>query len=212
VADLPLSFTTTVSSRLSRALDVEGKIPRALDALAPLSDADVLILGDDAPDGAFVRDLEGRGNRVAIVADPDGAPSSDLAGVPPGSAGVVLSRWSSFRVDLPAALAAVDRVLRPGGRLLVVHDYGRDDVSRLRPANLPEYTSWSRRDGWFLRAGFKLRVIHCWWTFETLDDCGDFLTVAFGEPGTTLAATLKRPRLSYNVAIYHRTKGDAAAA
>ena len=191
MADLPLSFTTTVSSRLSRALDVEGKIPRALDALAPLSDADVLILGDDAPDGA---------------------PSSDLAGVPPGSAGIVLSRWSSFRVDLPAALAAVDRVLRPGGRLLVVHDYGRDDVSRLRPANLPEYTSWSRRDGWFLRAGFKLRVIHCWWTFETLDDCGDFLTVAFGEPGTTLAATLKRPRLSYNVAIYHRTKGDAAAA
>ena len=34
-----------------------------------------------------------------------------------------------------------------------------------------------------------------------------FLIGAFGEVGASLAATLKRPRLSYNVAVYHRSRG-----
>ena len=73
-------------------------------------------------------------------------------------------------------------LLRDGGRLLVVHDYGRDDVSRLRPADLPEYTSWSRRDGWFLRNGFRVRVIHAWWTFESLED---FSPIRLLQPANT---------------------------
>ena len=80
-------------------------------------------------------------------------------------------------------------------------------MSRLRPADLPEYTTWSRRDGWFLRNGFRVRVIHAWWTFESLEDAGDFLAGAFGEIGRSVGSGLKRPRLAYNVAIYHRTKG-----
>jgi hypothetical protein len=131
---------------------------------------------------------------------------ADLASAAtPAPADVVLGCWSWFRDDQAADLAVARRALRPGGRILVVHDYGRDDVSRLRPADLPEYGAWSRRDGWFLRAGFKVRVIHCWWTFETLADAASFLEDAFAEPGRTLAATLKRPRLSYNVAVYHRS-------
>jgi hypothetical protein len=50
-------------------------------------------------------------------------------------------------------------------------------------------------------------VLHCWWTFESLDDARAFLGEAFGEAGSSLAAELKRPRLSYNVAIYHRSRG-----
>ena len=46
-----------------------------------------------------------------------------------------------------------------------VHDYGRDDVSRLR-GDLPEYGAWSRRDGPYLGNGFRVRVIHCFWTFD----------------------------------------------
>jgi hypothetical protein len=129
-----------------------------------------------------------------------------VTGLPAESADAVISCWSSFREDGPVELVEAERVLRPGGHLLVLHDYGRDDVSRLRPPDLPEYTSWSRRDGWFLRTGFKVRVIHCWWTFERVEDAVDFLAAAFAEPGRTLGSSLKRPRLSYNVAIYHRTK------
>ena len=48
------------------------------------------------------------------------------------------SCWQAFRGVDPTEMSEVGRVLRPGGRLLVVHDYGRDDMSRLH-GDLPEY-------------------------------------------------------------------------
>ncbi len=90
--------------------------------------------------------------------------------------------------------------------MLVLHDYGRDDVSRLR-GDRPEYGTWSQRSGPFLGRGFKVRVVHCFWTFESLERRAAFLTDAFGPTGAEVAATMKRPRLTYNVAVYHTTLG-----
>ena len=122
-----------------------------------------------------------------------------------------MGQWSAFRAPADAATAEADRVLRPGGRLLVVHDYGRDHVSLLL-GDLPEYRQWGRRGGWYLRNGFRLRVVHCFWTFATLDEARGFLREAFPDTGPAVADSLKRPRLTYNVAIYHRTRGDGARA
>ena len=72
--------------------------------------------------------------------------------------------------------------------------------------DLPEYGSWSQRSGPFLGNGFQVRVIHCFWTFESIDDATDFLAAAFGEAGRRSRA-MTRPRLSYNVAVYHRDIG-----
>ena len=70
---------------------------------------------------------------------------------------------------------------------------------------------WSRREGPFLRGGgFKIRVLHCFWTFESLEDTRAFLEEAFGERGVAVAAGLRRPRLSWNVAVYHRWRGGVA--
>ena len=91
----------------------------------------------------------------------------------------------------------------------MVHDYGRDDVSRLR-GDLPEYGLLSRRDGPYLSGGFKVRVVHCFWTFESIEDAGEFLRSAFGDVGARVASAMKRPRLTYNVAVYHKTFGPAA--
>jgi len=193
MADLPLELDAALTDRLARALDVEGKIPRALEALGPVADRDVLLL-DGVEGGIRARQLADLGARVAITAD--GADSTD----------VVIGCWSSFRGPSPAELADAERVLRPEGRLLVVHDYGRDDVSRLR-GDLPEYGSWGRRDGPFLRGGFRMRVIHCFWTFESIEDGQSFLEAAFGEAGREVGATMTRPRISYNVAVYHRSFG-----
>jgi SAM-dependent methyltransferase len=201
VADLPFLLPAPHAERLSAVADVEGKIVRALEALGPLGGRDVLVL--DLPDGVLLDRLAAAG--IVPARMPLAAPLRLDA--PDGSYDAIISLWTGFRGVDPAELAEVDRVLRPGGRLLVVHDYGRDAVSALRPADAPEYGSWSRRDGPFLRGGFKLRVIHAFWTFATLDDARSLLTEAFGDRGERAAEGLKRPRLSWNVAVYHRPRG-----
>lgn len=202
MADLPFQpVTPELSARLAASLDVEGKIPRALDALGPIAGRDVVLVDGGDVQGRALSDL---GARVTIV--PAAAGSSFAAGLPEASADAVISLWSAFRGPSAAGVAEADGILRPGGRLLVVHDYGRDDVSRLR-GDLPEYGSWGRRDGWFLRNGFKIRVVHCFWTFDGLDEARDFLEAVFGEVAEPVCADLKRPRLSYNVAVYHRSRG-----
>ncbi len=79
-------------------------------------------------------------------------------------------------------------------------------MSLLR-GDLSEYGVLSRRDGPYLRGGFKVRVVHCFWTFDSQEETETFLDDAFGDVGRGVAAGLKRPRLSYNVAVYHRGAG-----
>lgn len=199
MSDLPVSLSEDLRAPFVAALDPAGKLVAALEALGPVGDHDVLIV--DATGGPVVDGLRQLGARLTSVplGDPLRLPAADA------SADVVLGLWSAFRGVEPAELAEVDRVLRPGGRHLVVHDYGRDDVSHLL-GERPEYGAWSHRNGPFLKGGFRVRVVHCFWEFASLEATADFLGAAFGSPGSELAATLKRPRLSWNVAVYHRTR------
>ncbi len=67
--------------------------------------------------------------------------------------------------------------------------------------------TWSRREGPFLRdAGFKIRVVHCFWTFASVEDARERIAT-LGARGEALAEALRRPRLSWNVAVYHRSRG-----
>jgi hypothetical protein len=199
VSDLPVALPSELEQMLVRALDRAGKLVAALDALGPIADRDVLVI--DASGGPILDGLVAAGARLTS------APATEPLRLeaPDASADVVLGLWSAFRGVEKKDLAEVDRVLRPGGRQLVVHDYGRDDVSRLH-GERPEYGPWSHRSGPFLTGGFRVRVVHCFWEFDSMDATVEFLTAAFGEVGATVARTLKRPRLSWNVAVYHRSR------
>lgn len=181
------------------AFDRAGKLIRGLDALGPVAGRDVALV--DGHDTIIAAGLEALGSRLRHVppTEPLRLPLLDA------STDVVVGAWSAFRGVVAGEMAEVDRVLRPDGRLLVVHDYGRDDLARLR-GERPEYGPWSHRSGPFLAGGFRVRVVHCWLEFESLADAGSFLGAAFGDGAAELAAGLKRPRLSYNVAIYHRSR------
>lgn len=205
MADLPFQLPEPLAERLRTAADVEGKIVRALDALGPLAGRDVGLL--DVPAGPL------RDRIAASTVTVRDVPLTDplRLDLPGASLDALVSLWSGFRGVRDADLLEVDRVLRPGGRLLVVHDYGRDEVSALGDAAAPEYRDWSRREGPFLRGGgFRIRVLHCFWTFDSVDDAQAFLAAAFGAPGEAAGAPLKRPRLSWNVAVYHRWRGGIA--
>jgi hypothetical protein len=199
MSDLPFRLPGELEATFVQALDPTAKLVAAIDALGPVADRDVVVI--DAADGPVLRGLVDRGARVthAPLAKPLRLDAGDA------SADVLLGLWSAFRGVNRRDLAEVDRVLRPGGRHLVVHDYGRDDVSRLH-GERPEYGAWSQRTGPFLTGGFRVRVVHCFWEFESPEATASFLAAAFGETGSAVAATLKRPRLSYNVAIYHRSR------
>ena len=203
VADLPIDLGEGLAEHFARVLDVEAKIPRALDALGSLSGSEVLLL--DGADGIRARQLTELGARVSF-AKADGPAGIDA---PDASVDCIVGMWTAFRGLTDDERREAARVLRPDGRFLVVLDYGRDDVSRLR-GDRPEYGVLSRRDGPFLRGGFKVRVVHCFWTFPSLDEAQTFLDAGFGDVGRTVATSLKRPRLSYNVAVYHRAFGGAA--
>jgi len=202
VADIPFQFEEPLAQRLRAIADIEGKIPRALEALGPLASRRVGFL--DVPPGRLLDTLGTDAAEVAslVAVDPLRLDRADA------SLDAIVSLWSGFRGVDEASLAEVDRVLAPAGRLLVVHDYGRDEVSSLGDPDAPQYRTWSRREGPFLSVGgFKIRVLHCFWTFGSVEDAQAFLGEAFGDRGVAAGASLRRPRLAWNVAVYHRWRG-----
>ncbi len=195
---------TQLLEPLVRAVDPEARLPAALEALGPVAGRDVAVL--DALDGPGPRRLLALGAWVRTA-------SEDGLGELPDASADVLVAWrhgfspadERWHEDLTQAA----RVLRAAGRLLVVKDYGRDEVTPLLgdAARASQLVSFSHPKGPFLGAGFRVRVLHCWWRWDTLEEAAAELERAFGEPGRRIAQGMRRPRLAYKVAVYH---ADAA--
>ena len=183
-----------------RAVDAEGRLPAALEALGPVAGRDVAVL--DASGGPGPRRL------LALGAWVRSAPTGTLVSLPDASADVLVAWRTGFWPTSDAwhtDLVEAGRVLRGEGRLLVVKDYGRDDVTLLLgdEGRARQLVSFSHPKGPFLGAGFRVRVLHCWWRWESLEDAAEELAATFGDEGRVVARTMRRPRLSYKVAVYH---------
>jgi SAM-dependent methyltransferase len=107
--------------------------------------------------------------------------------------------------SLPAVTEAL-RVLRPGGRLIAIGYYGRDDVAALLE---PETVARSmdathRRTGWWLRNGFKIKVVHTRVDLGDLSLAHELLPRLYGDRGRAYLMGPHRPSLRLNLGLYHR--------
>ena len=208
--DLSIALPSAhLEEQFLRVVDAEGKIPAALEALGPVIDRDVVVL--DCGHGYLCRQLDGMGARVAAFTFPlSDEAAAELTGWV-GRADAVVIPWSDMAAPESRFLAEAGALLRPCGRLLVIHDYGRDDIWGLLPELRERMVAWSHRKGPFLGEGFRIRVIHCWWTFESIEQARELLETVFGAAGLEVAGKMTRPRLEYSVAIYHRSSSPGAA-
>ena len=107
--------------------------------------------------------------------------------------------------SLPAITEAL-RVLRPGGRLVVIGYYGRDDVAALLEPEIVSQAieSTHRRTGWWLRNGFKIKVVHARVDLSDPDLAHALLPRLFGDRGRAYLMGPHRPSLRLNLGLYHR--------
>lgn len=206
--DLAMAFhPPEMEEAFLRVVDIEGKLIAALEDLGPVASRDVILL--DAGRGFMERRLADIGARVRAVPFPDpqdeAAALARMAEMPDGETDAVIVPWSELAVPGSRFIAGAQRLLRPRGRLLLVHDYGRDDVWGLWPERRDRAVAWSQRRGPFLGDEFRVRVIHCWWTFKSPEEAHELLSAGFGPLGVEVADRMKRLRLEYQVAVYHRS-------
>jgi SAM-dependent methyltransferase len=109
------------------------------------------------------------------------------------------------------SLAAVDealRILKPGGRLVVVGYYGRDDIAPLLEPELVAAIrqATQRRTGWWVAHQFKIKVIHARLDLRDRDRAMTILPRLYGDRARAflMAAHPAQPELK--LGLYHRVK------
>jgi ubiquinone/menaquinone biosynthesis C-methylase UbiE len=205
------------------AIDPERKVLAAIERIVPLSGKRIADVGTGI--GHYPMLLARRTGRMyGIEADPallaearrrasaahqpnirivEGQPTS--LPLRSGAVDVVLSAGITPDDSSLPAIAEALRVLRPGGRLVVIGYYGRDDVA---PLLEPEVVAQSmeatqRRTGWWTRHGFKIKVVHARVDLSDADLAHELLPRLYGDRGRAYLMGPHRPFLRLNLGLYH---------
>jgi SAM-dependent methyltransferase len=109
------------------------------------------------------------------------------------------------------AIAEARRVLRPGGRLVVMGYYGRDDVAPLlEPEVVAEARhATQRKSGWWLRHGFKIKVVHARLDLRDADIAHAVLPRLYGDRARAFLMTAHPPMPELKLGLYHVAKETA---
>ena len=211
-------------ARLGEAIDPDRKVLGALERIVPLSGKRIADIGTGI--GHYPMLLARRtGRTYGIESNPEllaearrRASASHQPNIRiiegeatklplrSGAVDIVLSsRITPDDQSLPAIAEAL-RILRPGGRLIAVGYYGRDDVA---PLLEPEVVAQAmeatqRRTGWWLRNGFKIKVVHARVDLADEELAHELLPLLYGDRGRAYLMGPHPSSLRLNLGLYHR--------
>jgi SAM-dependent methyltransferase len=114
--------------------------------------------------------------------------------------------------SLPSIAEAM-RVLRPGGRLICIGYYGRDDVASLLEPEVVAHAleATQRRSGWWLRHGFKIKVVHTRIDLRHAVAAHELLPRLYGDRGRAYLMGPHPPVLELKLGLYHTEKASAGS-
>jgi SAM-dependent methyltransferase len=216
-------------ARLGAVIDPDRKVLAALERILPLSGKRIADVGTGI--GHYPMLLARRtGRTYGIESDPAllaaarqraGAAhqpnirivEGDAVSLPlrDGAVDVVLSGTiEPDDASLPAIAEAM-RVLRRGGRLIVIGYYGRDDVRALLEPEVVAHAmqATQRRTGWWLRNGFKIKVVHARLDLGDEETAQELLVRLYGDRGRAYLMGPHRTSLELKLGLYHRAKLEA---
>jgi SAM-dependent methyltransferase len=210
--------------RLAAAIDPDRKVLQALERIVPLSGKRIADVGTGI--GHYPMLLAKRTARTyGVESDPEllaearrraaaaHQPNIRIVEGEPtrlplrsGAVDIVLTAniWPDD-TSLPAITEGL-RVIRPGGRLVVIGYYGRDDVA---PLLEPEMVAQSmeatqRRTGWWLRNGFKIKVVHARVDVSDTQLAHELLPRLYGDRGRAWLMAPHGTSLRLNLGLFHR--------
>jgi SAM-dependent methyltransferase len=211
---------------LGELIDPERRVLAALERIVPLSGKRIADVGtgighypmllarrtgrtygiESEPallDAARERATAAHQPNIRIVeGSPDHLPLHD------GAVDVVLSGLiEPDDASLPAIAEAL-RVLRPGGRLIVIGYYGRDDLASLLEPEVVAHAleATQRRTGWWLRHGFKIKVVHSRLDLRDSAAALELLPRLYGDRGRAYLMGAHPPVLELRLGLYHLAK------
>lgn len=212
-------------ARLAEAIDPERKVLQALERIMPISGKRIADVGTGI--GHYPMLLARRtGRTYGVESDPTLLAEArrlvaethqpnirivegDATRLPLRDGAVDLVLSSEIGPDdasLPAIAEAM-RVLRPGGRLIVIGYYGRDDVAPLLDPEtaIRAIEATHRRTGWWLRNGFKIKVVHSRVDIHDTELAHELLPRLYGDRGRAYLMAPHKPSLKLKLGLYHRS-------
>lgn len=213
--------------RLIQREDYQGNILREIEKVIALDGMDVVELG--AGTGRLTRLLAprvrslkafdasahmlevaetslramGLSNWAAGVADHRKVPVDD------SSADLVISGWSfcylavwgaNWQFDLQAGLDEVNRILRPGGTVILLETLGTGSETPTPPGHLGGYYAW------LTEAGFERGWMRTDYRFESLAEAVELSTFFFGEEMGRRVRKKQRVIVPECTGIWHRKR------
>ena len=210
---------TELFGLMAQAIDPEGHIPAAMQAVAPIKGRVLLDVGAGAGDRT-IQYAQQAAHVYALEPDPKATPilraciessgASNVTVVPAGADEIPLeddsldlayATWAYFfGPGSEPGMREVQRIVRPGGHVVVVQNYGHDELSRFWASFEDECQAWPP---WFADQGFACQVVDTVWRFTSATEALAVLEFLWGERARAYVLDTDKAEFGYKVAVYH---------